>query len=463
MKKIITTSIILSLLLVVFVSAIVTQTNFFFEGVIQEDTEIESDLELNDVSVIGFICSNSDCSEVEGELFENQPLNSGTDNSITLEYPTELLSDFGYGVYFYKEGYIPFEAKATWNGNGDAGDVDRFLFKKAFCSSEIENFEADGTFNAGDTISITADIEAAINEAGPLEFVPEEISEHYTNFVTLDIKVTKVDDGDIILQETRDLELDFSSSEKVGSEFIPVQSGNYEITLTTSNSEDNKCINSDDISETKTIVINGLPSPEPGPEPEPDTTAPLISIIKPLPITHTTSTILVIVTTNEASEVSYSLDGSERIAILSNNAENTSFITSLQNVAEGPHTLTIFATDEAGNEASASVNFSVDILGDSTPGGDSDDDDEDEEDEDDEIERNTLPRERREIFSPFDTDQQITPTQIASYLLELDKPLELKAEKQKTSNQLAFLTWTFLILIIALLILIIIVSATKKK
>jgi len=84
----------------------------------------------------------------------------------------------------------------------------------------------------------------------------------------------------------------------------------------------------------------------------PDTTAPTIQILSPASRIYSTTTIPLMVTLNEpASKIRYSLDGNANVTLIGN--------TTLNGVPNGSHSITVYATDTAGNSASANVQFIV--------------------------------------------------------------------------------------------------------
>ena len=84
-----------------------------------------------------------------------------------------------------------------------------------------------------------------------------------------------------------------------------------------------------------------------------DTTSPSVSILSLENRTYETSDIPLNFTVNEpVSRVSYSLDGLDNVTVAGN--------TTLTSLSSGEHSLTVYATDEAGNVGSSgTVNFTV--------------------------------------------------------------------------------------------------------
>src|SRR3989338_6473395 len=109
--------ILLAFLFISFASATVTQDNLIRYGIIEDNGVLTTtNNQITNSYALGFICSDAYCNTVAGTLWNGQPLSSGSSSQINLTFPTQL-QDHGYGIYFYKEGYIPFEVNATWAGS----------------------------------------------------------------------------------------------------------------------------------------------------------------------------------------------------------------------------------------------------------------------------------------------------------------------------------------------------------
>lgn len=94
-----------------------------------------------------------------------------------------------------------------------------------------------------------------------------------------------------------------------------------------------------------------------------DTTAPVITVLSPLATTYSTSDLTFIASTDEIATVTFSLDGS--IYQPMNSIDGYMNIRDAT-VLEGAHTLVFKAVDGAGNTATESVDFAVD-LGNTAP------------------------------------------------------------------------------------------------
>jgi PGF-pre-PGF domain-containing protein len=86
-----------------------------------------------------------------------------------------------------------------------------------------------------------------------------------------------------------------------------------------------------------------------------DVTPPVLNITSPLSTTYNTSAVNLTFTASEAlAWAAYSLDGQGNVTIMGN--------TTIRGLTNGTHTLILYGKDSAGNPASASVTFGVDII-----------------------------------------------------------------------------------------------------
>ena len=235
----------------------------FYEGLILfNGSLIKTNKIINDVNIIGFTCFDKNCENLGERIFENKILNSGLGSSIQLNYPTELLSGLGYGVYYYRDMYIPWESNPNWFGTNFSdpqGPYNIYLSKKEMCAGFISNLVVENTikphlplvvfFEAG----IDADTWAAIREAGPLKAVPKEIENQYTIKQSLILDVYN-EDNELVDHQIKDLI--FSFGEKKSSMFtiVPENPGKLKIVLR-SNVNDEKCLSSKEISISKETIV----------------------------------------------------------------------------------------------------------------------------------------------------------------------------------------------------------------
>jgi len=105
------------------------------------------------------------------------------------------------------------------------------------------------------------------------------------------------------------------------------------------------------------LNLNGLKDPpSEAIEPSSDTSPPTILVISPENKTYPVYEVPLTFTVNEVTSwIGYSLDGQTNVTVNSN--------TTVSNLSEGAHTLTVYANDTAGNMGySATVYFTVDTV-----------------------------------------------------------------------------------------------------
>jgi hypothetical protein len=93
-----------------------------------------------------------------------------------------------------------------------------------------------------------------------------------------------------------------------------------------------------------------------------DITAPVITVVVPQPSVYSSTDFTFRVLTNEQSTIQYSLDSASNVLMteISANAFESSSLT----LSAGSHSVTFYATDTAGNAATETIDFSVDLSDD---------------------------------------------------------------------------------------------------
>lgn len=251
--------------LIVLVSAVVPVVQLGKESIVHQDgTTTFTNIPVKDYNVIGFICGDATCSTTSGSLFGGSVLNSGDSDSILLNYPTTLQSPYGYGIYFYKEGYIPWEVSANWWGSlPKQGPFDAYFGKKEGCRATVDNFEVTNDVNPNQPIqfnvstSLDADTQAALSHSGPLDFVPPSIANHYMVETEVNLEVIDSNNGNLVFTDNNLLNINYSNSERVEFTWIPNYSGNFTATVY-SDVTDSKCSSS--FSQNSSKNFNVIPT-----------------------------------------------------------------------------------------------------------------------------------------------------------------------------------------------------------
>ncbi len=280
------------------VSATVTEPNIMRYGEILTNGDVLKTTDpVTDVNIIGFVCSSEDCATVSHALdlsngnviadINNAPvLTTGTSDTVNVIYPTtHPNTEYGYGLYVYKNGYIPNErAKITWAGTGTVDAWTNYLTKKQSCISAINNLTVLNAAQANIPliINIDASLDAttysAIESAGPLEHIPSQIEDQYS--VETTVTMTVYNSSDDIVYTNSSVELiPYSDSITVEFTWTPAEAGTYKI-IATSTATDAKCLSSDPQTTEKSdilvyaeaprnecyTILNGLSASDPQPE-----------------------------------------------------------------------------------------------------------------------------------------------------------------------------------------------------
>jgi len=234
-------------------SAEVQQTNYLKYAYYDSSGNfITTNTPVSDVKVYGIICADSGCNSASGELWGGSILSS-SGSSINIIYPTTLLSPYGYGIYFVKEGYIPYEVTANWWGDITADSRDRYLIRKQVCNSSIISVEEDYSLGK---LNVKSKVNSPILSSGPLGYVPPKVKEYYTANVTINTIIKQ--GANSISQQQKVLNLDYSSNKESTTSFS-LNPGSYNLTVRT-DATDTSCISSLTQEFTKQHII--IPYPD---------------------------------------------------------------------------------------------------------------------------------------------------------------------------------------------------------
>ncbi len=244
----------------------ITHTNGAFE---------ETSTPLTDTHVIGFVCSSANCATVSAALdlsngqvisdINNAPvLNSGNSDNLTLVYPTTLQSSYGYGVYVFKDDYIPWGFTADYWGTNPAdpqGPFDNFPSRKESCFAPIVNFTVlnDVYKNLPLIVDVNATLDAdtfsAIRSAGPLDYAPPQLLDQYYSVNTSVTLVIRNSNNDIVHTNTTYMLIPYSSSKHIRFTWTPAVEGTYNASVITG-VPDAKCLQDSVIPQSQSKFFN---------------------------------------------------------------------------------------------------------------------------------------------------------------------------------------------------------------
>lgn len=246
------------------VNAIKVNYNLYEGTVYSNGSYTKTTNPLNNVNVIGFTCLDKNCSAIGNRIFNSQVLNSDINPFITLHYPEILLSQYGYAIYYFKDGYIPWESNPNWFGPDTGptrGPFDVYLTKKDSCISFITNFSVINLDKpylpliVSATTGIDATTISAIKNAGPLGAIPNEIANNYKLKQMLRLVIYDKN-NQIVSDKIEQFLIGFGESKELIFEYTPSQPGKYTILLQ-SKVLDSKCLISQDITASKIVNVLG--------------------------------------------------------------------------------------------------------------------------------------------------------------------------------------------------------------
>lgn len=225
----------------------------FYEATILGDgTFVPGTNPVTGVNALGYVCLDATCSQL-GSQVAGLTGNSADNNWMVLTFPTSLQSSYGYGIYFYKDGYIVWEQSANWWGTqsgesptNPAQTSPKYLTKKENCIANIFGIAVlnEVEMNKPLIINVTAEIDAAVASAfqssGPLEAIPPTIEQYYTAETTITATIYN-SANQIVYQNSTAVDILVDDFAFVQFEWIPEIEGNYRIVVT-AEVTDAKCL-----------------------------------------------------------------------------------------------------------------------------------------------------------------------------------------------------------------------------
>ncbi len=222
-----------------------------YERTFQSDgTYTDSTTPITNVSAVGFVCSNADCSSVSGTLWNGGVISSGSSNRLQLTFPTTLQNSNGYAVFIYKEGYRTWEQNPSWWGTDSSdpkGPYNKYLAKVEGCHAPVEQMNVlnDVQPNIPLVINMNASLDAqtysALQNMGPVNYIPASLQNNYYSVatkVTLEIRDWN---NNLAYTNSTNILIPYSSSKEVQFTWTPTIAGTYTAKIYT-DITDGKCI-----------------------------------------------------------------------------------------------------------------------------------------------------------------------------------------------------------------------------
>ena len=241
----------------------------FKEAIVDNNGNVvQTNTQIQDVNAIGFVCEEeyvnaegkSICSRLGQQIFNGQVLTT-QGNTLHATYPTQLLSNEGYAVYFFKEGYIPWEQRADWAGSAFdfEGPFLKYLGKKTSCNAPVTSLTITDRANPNLPILVNANVgidaqtHSIIKSAGVIDPVPDQIRDQYSINTRVYLFVESNTQPRTLL-ETRDVNVFFDEVRDLQFEWVPQVNDNYFVTLVTE-IIDEKCLDTTDMEAAKFIQV----------------------------------------------------------------------------------------------------------------------------------------------------------------------------------------------------------------
>ncbi len=206
---------------------------------------VETSDPVEDFSVLGYVCSDSGCSHVSSSLWGGSALNSGyngNDNQVLTTFPTDLQSSYGYGLYFYKPGYIVWEQNPNFWGtySGDpVGPYTIYLSKASVCRAPVENFQVVNDVQPnvplviGVSGSLDSSVYSAMQNSGPLGYTPGALEDYYSFTTRVTLQIVRLYNNEVVYEAYRNVDVPASGSYNVEFTWTPTIPGRYKAIVKT--------------------------------------------------------------------------------------------------------------------------------------------------------------------------------------------------------------------------------------
>ena len=207
-----------------------------YYSVIESDGSItHTTIPVSGFDVEGYLCANADCTVV-GVSVSGLTASTSTSN-IIIDFPTNLQSQYGYLLYFYKDGYIGMERSgiiAYGTGPWDAPDT--YLYRKAIGWAPVMNMSVvnevlpNTPIEIGVSIGVDADTYAAIDDS---RYSNVPLNEEVETLVTFEIVNS---DGVVVYIDSRVLSIGYSGVETVSFNYAGFgvgEEGEYDFVIYT--------------------------------------------------------------------------------------------------------------------------------------------------------------------------------------------------------------------------------------
>lgn len=232
----------------------------YYATIEDDGTRDETNTQVSGFSSVGYTCLDAACTLAGAQV---PSLTSSTStNTITVTFPTTLQSNYGYVLYFYKEGYIGWEQRGVIKyGTGPTEQgPDIYLSRKENGWAPIMNLNVDQEIPSGRpieidaSVAIDADTYAALERTAVSDIPLNSLEEVETD---VSVEITNLQGNIVYFSETQTLSIPVSQSVPVSFVYADGLPGerDYIVTLTTNVEDEPKILNSVDQEAVSQFVV----------------------------------------------------------------------------------------------------------------------------------------------------------------------------------------------------------------
>ncbi|OIO65759.1 hypothetical protein AUJ68_02165 [Candidatus Woesearchaeota archaeon CG1_02_57_44] len=179
-----------------------------------------------------YTCTNSDCSQVTSTF--RRSLFSGPADTATINYPTQLQSQYGYAVYQMASCVIPKAGVATWAGNGQQ-DWQYTFEQVPVCKSDILDATVSAqSVDVGTPVQLSVQYKSAFKQTllRP-RYIPSGYASYFSSDLTASVTITRSGQTTPVYTQSKSESLLMDAQSSASWTFTPQQEGTYTIRFTT--------------------------------------------------------------------------------------------------------------------------------------------------------------------------------------------------------------------------------------
>lgn len=228
----------ISIFLVSFASAVLEVNYSAYEGIIENNGVRTNTLtEVSNYAVKGYVCLDMGCKTLGSQVPNLNPVYSG--NDVSVHFPTNNITKYGYTLYFYKDGKIGWEQyniQASGDGSYLGGDI--YLSRKRTGYAPIQKLIVVNEIHPGIPLEVNLSVGIDADTYSAIMDKTQSGLDHGESVET-EVKLDIFDNfGNKLYTETKVLNIPYSGKETVGFDYIFTDLGLKNIKLTTKVTDD---------------------------------------------------------------------------------------------------------------------------------------------------------------------------------------------------------------------------------